>query len=187
MSIFRRFLKIVGAWGFLTILNIGYDQILYPFMIWRNGSLIGGGLMTLGSLAICFGMVIWYESTGTDWLGVSVVEDMKENGEGQLRKLRERAARSSVWAVISIALTPFSKFFLLVLWALKKNDILAFVALNIVQDPFVTTVFLRHGRFDGLRRRDWLVFGGSVLFSNGYWIARTSVLLRILGWLWKLI
>jgi hypothetical protein len=52
------------------------------------------------------------------------------------------------------------------------------------QDPFITTVFLRHGRFGGLTKKDWAVFFGSLAFSNGYWIARNVALIEIIKFGW---
>jgi hypothetical protein len=112
------------------------------------------------------------------------VEDIKTNGESWVSKLDVKAQKSTVWFLLRIVLYLPSKFFLVVLWAIKKNDVLAFIALNINQDPFVTTVFLRHGRFDGLTKRDWMIFCGSLVFSNGYWIVRNVILIEIIKFGW---
>ncbi|MFZ3138664.1 MAG: hypothetical protein WA126_14875 [Thermodesulfovibrionales bacterium] len=36
-------------------------------------------------------------------------------------------------------------------------------------DPFITTTYLRKGKFSGMTRRDWKIFIGSLLFSSAYW------------------
>lgn len=177
MKAFNRLMKIVGAWGFLTILDFCYDDLLYPAMIWIYGSLLGGGIMTLGSICICFAFIYGYERSGKDWLGVNVVEQVKKDGNEWVWKLHAKASVSNLWYVLRMILYPFSQTFLVVLWALKKNDFAAFIALSIFKDPFITTIFLRHGRFDGLGKRDWCVFMGSVLLSNGYWILRNTVII----------
>jgi hypothetical protein len=129
-------------------------------------------------------LIWWYQRMGRDWLGVNVVEDIKANGNDWVEKLDARSKKSTVWSLLRVVLYLPSRFFLVVLWTIKKNDVLAFIALNIAQDPFVTTVFLRHGRFDGLRKKDWMVFCGSLVFSNGYWIARNVALIEIIKFGW---
>lgn len=179
-----RVAKIAGAWGLLWIYMFAFDNILYPFVIFWWGPLVGGLSMATLASTLCLIQILWYEKTGVDWLGVNVVEDIKKNGSDWTQKLDTKAQNSTVWFVLRIILFLPSRFFKIILWAIKKNDILAFVALNINQDPFVTTVFLRHGRFDGLKRRDWVIFCLSLVFSNGYWIARNVVLIELvkLGW-----
>jgi len=179
-----RFAKIVGAWSLLTIYNFGFDCILYPLMIYWWGPLVGGGTMAIIASVLCFIQLHLYNRSGKDWLGVDVLEDIKEHGQSWVGKLDNKAKESFVWFLLRIIMFVPARFFLIVLWAIKKNDVTAFVALNINQDPFVTTVFLRHRRKGDFTRRDWEVFVGSLVFSNGYWIARNVILIELikLGW-----
>jgi hypothetical protein len=179
-----RFAEIVGAWSLLTIFNFLFACVLYPLVIFQWGSLVGGGTMAVLASTICLFLIWWYSHTGKDWLGVNVVEDIKTNGEGWVGKLDTKAQESIIWFLLRFVLYLPSRFFLVVLWAIKKNDVLAFIALNVAQDPFVTTVFLRHGRFGGLTKKDWIVFCGSLVFSNGYWIARSVALIEIIKFGW---
>lgn len=183
-QVFARFAKIIGAWSFLSIGNNLFDNVLYPLVIYKWGALIGGGAMAITASIICLTLVCVYEIIGKDWLGVSVVEDIKTNGNEWIAKWDNKARKNHFWYVVRLFLYLPSRFFLIVLWAIKKNDVLAFIVLNINQDPFITTIFLRHGRFDGLRKRDWLIFCGSLVFSNGYWIARNVVLIEIIKFGW---
>lgn len=179
-----RLAQIAGAWGLLTIFNLLYDDVLYPLVIYKWGALVGGGAMAVTASAICLVMLWWYERSSHDWLGVNVVEDIKAKGEGWVSKLDTKAQESLVWSLLRIVLYLPARLFLVVLWATKKNDVLAFFALNIFQDPFVTTIFLRHGRFDGLKKRDWMIFSASLVFSNGYWIARNVALIEVIKLVW---
>jgi hypothetical protein len=179
-SIFARFSKIVGAWSLLTIFNFAYDSIAYPIAIWKFGPLYGGGFMAILAIMICFFMLIVYEKSGHDWLGINVVEQIKSDGHKWVRKLRKKARRSIVWFIIRLILWLPSHAFLIVLWMIKKNDVLAFLALSLYQDPFITTVFLRHGRFNGLRRKDWMILLLSSILANGYWIARNYALVEVI-------
>ncbi|HAO65020.1 TPA: hypothetical protein DCQ44_03520 [Candidatus Taylorbacteria bacterium] len=183
-SFWARFTQIVGAWGFWTIYGYAYDDLLYPLAIFKWGAVVGGGTMAILASLQCVLWLLWYEWMGKDWLGVNVVEDIKKDGGGWVEKLDAKLKKSILLFPLRIVSYPFSKTFLLVLWAIKKSDLLAFVTLNIVQDPFITTVFLRHGRFNGLRKKDWFVFCASLVFSNGYWIARNVVFIEIIKFGW---
>ncbi|TAK57491.1 hypothetical protein EPO17_01810 [Patescibacteria group bacterium] len=153
--------------------------------------------MAIIAILICVGQLLWYEKTKRDWLGVDVVEKIKMDGvvwvgkldawlfgktsnEGFVNRIRF-LIRLIGWSILFIP----SRGFLVTLWALNKNDTCAFVALSITQDPFVTTVFLRHGRFDGLRKKDWVIFTASALLCNGYWILRSTVLVEIIKAIWQ--
>ena len=46
---------------------------------------------------------------------------------------------------------------------------MAFVVLSLRYGPFITTACLRHGAYNGLARRDWKIFLGSVVLSNAAW------------------
>ena len=180
---FQKITRITRGWGALTIINFVYDDVLYPFTIYKLGAIYGGIIMTLGSIISCFFLLLWYEKKKKDWLGVNVFENIKQNGFAWIKKLELKANKNIFWKILKFILYIPSRIFLLVLWLLKQNDFVAFFALCIFQDPFVTTVFLRHGRFDGLKRKDWIIFTLSVIVSNGYWILRNVLLVDIILWM----
>jgi hypothetical protein len=163
------------------VLDWSFDNLLYLWLLYRYGVFCGGAIATTLSVLICLLLVLRYERMGMDWLGVNVIEAIKEDGEQLTKKL------SSIhWFVRLTSWFPV-QIFRIVLWCLKKNDWAAFFALSIHTDPFETTTFLRHGRFDGLKRKDWLVFVGSCLVANGYWTCRSLVVLKSLLGLWHLV
>lgn len=133
--------------------------------------------MTLAAGIICFGLVVYYERSGTDWLGVNVLEDVKERGDIWIGRFYSQ--KGHWWLLVKIAAFVPLKGFLLVLWLLKKNDVVAFFTLSIYEDAFKTTVFLRHGRFDGLKTKDWMIFFASLAVSNLYWIVRWNILIEL--------
>jgi len=70
------------------------------------------------------------------------------------------------------------------IWLLNKNDIFAFVTLSVWQDSFITTIFLRHGKFDKLDKRDYIVFVSSTILSCLVWgILMQVVITAIRGFL----
>ncbi len=92
-----------------------------------------------------------------------------------VEKLRE--GKRALFAVVFFI--P-ANLFRLLMWLLRVGgDVIAFFALCIWEDPFITTAYLRHGRCDGLTKRDLLIFFASVLVSNGYWIARTYAVVEV--------
>lgn len=157
-----------------------FDNPFYIWLLYRYGVLSGGALATSLSVLINLLLVLWYERVKKDWLGVNVVEAIKADGHRLTSKL------SSVHLLVRLVFWFPMQIFRLVIWCLKKNDGAAFFALSLYTDPFETTTFLRHGRFDGLKRRDWLVFVGSCLVANGYWTLRSLIVLESLRGLWHL-
>jgi len=156
---------------------------------------MGGLIMTACAALINITMLVSYMRVGTDWLGVNILEDIKTNGEERMgrfdRLIDDCFDRSIILTVfepfVYAFYIPSTRFFRIVLWALRKNDLFAYILLNIAQDPFVTTVFLRHGLFGKLRRKDWIVFCSSILFSNLYWIIRNTILVEVVKAAWKII
>ena len=167
-SFLARLRQIMLGYGVLALIDFLYDYPLYTFTLYKLGDVNGGIVMTLGSMLYCLAALRIYEWLGTDWLGVNVLEHIKEKYASWLEVIEDRGP--IVRWISYIPSTICGGF----LWLLKKNDICAFFILCIVSEPFKTTVFLRHGRFDGLRRRDYIILFLAVLVSNGYWIFWTS-------------
>lgn len=165
--------RVVSAHVVLGVIDWVFDNVLYGLVIVAWGTLVGGLVMTFASLVICSIYLIAYEKMGIDWLGVGAVEAVKEHGEGWVKRLESRHILIRVVSWIP------SRIFLLVLWAIKKNDFCAFIALSIYEDAFKTTAFLRKGRFNGLKVRDWRIFIASILLSNLYWIVRWTAIIEI--------
>jgi hypothetical protein len=137
-----------------------FDNIVYVFVVYRLGLLVGGAIMTAFSLALCVATLLLYERMRIDWVGA-----------GSLARL-SCIPNPSWWQRI-------------IIWATRRGDGLVFVVLCIFQDPFITTAYFRRGRFDGLTLRDWRIFFSSVLVSNFYWTLRSGVAAAILVGAWR--
>jgi hypothetical protein len=74
-------------------------------------------------------------------------------------------------------------------WALTKGNIVVFLVLSINLDPFITTAYMRKGKhqFNGMSKRDWTIFMGSLLISNAYWTLACFMGITIVEWAWKAI
>jgi len=171
-----------------TLIGWFYNNPLYIAAIAIYGPLAGGALMTLGSLVICLGMILWYNKHGVDWLGVGAVD--------AIRKLvLHYAEKLAAWRSDSLfGLLLFAVFYLpirLLLGVARLanhptwGDATAFVLLSIFEDPFTTTAYLRHGDYGPMTKRDWSIFAGSMLLSNGYWILRTTVVIELALAIWR--
>lgn len=174
-------MRVLSAHGILTASDAVFDHILYPLVLAWLGNIAGGAVMTAASMVICAAVLAFYEHGKIDWLGVDAVEAVKEHGESWIRRLD-----STHWTIRSIAWIP-SRIFILVLWAIKKSDIWAFIALTLYEDAFKTTAFLRKGKFDRFGRKDALIFLSSLVISNIYWTVRWSVILEIIIRIYKFI
>lgn len=113
------------------------------------------------SALVCYLYIRFYDRTKQDLFGFEALKSVRDEleGDGWLK----RAVR----------------------WGIRQGDIPAFVALSIHKDPFVTTIYLRKAElaYTGLSPRDWRVFWVSVLFSNGYWTLRWTVIVQVAVWL----
>lgn len=146
---------IYGAFNFI------FDQIVYVYIVYRLGLLVGGIIMTSFSLMQCAATLVLYERMKIDWVGA-----------GSL-------------ANISIVTKP-AWWQRMILWAERRGKFVIFFALCVFQDPFITTAYFRRGRFDGLQLLDWKIFFASVLVSNVYWTLRSGLMAAILVRAWGL-
>lgn len=160
----QKFLKIIGTLGigiFCNKLMIwGFDYILYPYVMWKCGDVKGSIVMTFLSFFVCYGTLKFYDWCKVDWIGIEALKD-----------LRETERKGFVGSV--------SK------WIFRKGEWAVFLFLSMKFDPFIVTAYMRHGKnqYNGLSKRDWRIFLGSLLISNMFWSGLVSLGLRILKWI----
>ena len=149
----------------LTATNfIGYafDYLLYPFVIYQFGILTGGTIMAAASFTACITGMKFYDWSKRDWIGIEAIKEIKTY-KGTRR----------IGHVTS--------------WVLTKSEPVVFLFLSIKFDPFVTTAYMRHGKFNGMNRRDWTIFMGSLLVSNVYWTIASYMGISVVEAAWKAI
>lgn len=145
MKIFYRLgeLSIGHTVNFLIV--YGFEYVLYPFTIWHLGPLKGGAVMALSSLVICLVTLWFYDWSKRDWLGIESIKGLKKtNNANTCRQI--------------------------LAFILRLGEIPAFLALSIYTDPFITTAYMREGAFNGMSRRDWIIFWASWIIGNLGWI-----------------
>lgn len=133
---------------------LAFDYGLYPAVMWHFGLAWGCIAMTVLSALVCYVSFIFYDWAKKDWLGIEAIKELKDGiSAGRLSRMMKRILNKSEW--------------------------LAFAALSLKFDAFVTVLYLRKGsyQFNGLTSRDWTIFWSSVIVSNIYWsfVAFTGV------------
>jgi hypothetical protein len=127
----------------LTVLIL--DNTLYPYVMGTQGFLNGLHMMLWTSILICLLTLKFYDWSRKDWIGIETLKEAREFGNSKANRLIAKFLKRSKWVQL--------------------------VVLSIVQDPFVTTVFLREGahEYGKMTKEDWKYFFTSVLISNGFW------------------
>jgi hypothetical protein len=140
------------------------DYILYPFVIWKMGIVRGGLIMTAVSFLLCYLTFLFYDWSKKDWLGIETIKGIKDyRGENKIGKFTS--------------------------WVLKKGNPIALFFLSIKFDPFIVTAYMRQGshKYNGLSKRDWKIFIGSLLLGNAYWTLACYLGITLFEWGWKAI
>jgi len=136
------------------------SYVLYPYVIYLCGILWGGTIMTLVSLVTSLLIIEFYDWSQRDWLGIEAIKELKEySGDKRVGRFTG--------------------------WFLKKSEPVAFLFLCFWYDPFITTAYLRKGKFNGMTRRDWGIFYSSVLVSSSYWILACYMGITLVEWAWQ--
>lgn len=148
--------------GFTAANLIGYvfDYGIYPYVIFKLGILKGGLIMTLVSFTTCIIGMKFYDWSKRDWLGIEAIKEIKTyKGTRKIGRVTS--------------------------WVLKKSEPVVFLFLSIKFDPFVTTAYMRHGKYNGMGKRDWTIFTSSLLISNVYWTLACYMGITLVEWAWK--
>lgn len=139
-----------------------FDYLLYPYMIFKFGILKGGMVMTILAFILNIIMIVFYDWSKRDWLGIEAIKDLNNyNGNRMMGRLAARI--------------------------LRRSSPMIFLFLTLRYDAFTTTVYLRHSKFNGMSKRDWTIFMGSLLISNVYWTLTCFMGITLVEWAWKTI
>ncbi len=139
-----------------ALLVYGFDWVLYPVVLYHYGVWHGGFIMALASFAACLASFRFYDWSGRDWLGIEAIKKLKEGGPSRLARLTA--------------------------WIMNRSEPVVAVFLSLKSDPFITTLYLRRGAYNGLSARDWRIFLFSVVLSNAWWIAAVYLGISAFDW-----
>ncbi len=153
------------------IFDYGFNYAIYIPIVAVYGPIKGGVIMAILSVPVNYLFIKFYDWSKKDWFGIEAAKEAAEFGPAWIRKLSVKSTFGKVlwW--------PFSRMILIILWAIKKGGVVAFFALSMYTDPFVTTVYFRKESFGGLKKRDWMIFFGSLLAGDIYWTLRTVLII----------
>jgi hypothetical protein len=137
-----------------------FDYLLYPFVIFKLGILKGGIVMTFLAFIANIITMTFYDWSKRDWLGIEAIKELKTySGNRMMRRFTS--------------------------WILKRSSPVIFLFLTLRYDAFTTTAYLRHGKFNGMSKRDWTIFMGSLIISNAYWTLACYMGITLFEWGWK--
>jgi hypothetical protein len=178
----KRTLQVVGGWGVYEIICLIYDYPIWLFLVGYFGDVNGSIIASVGAFAQNLALIIWYQKNGTDWLGVNILEEIKERAGVWVTKINNHRA----WYVRFGAYVPV-RFFRAIICLLRKSDFTAFIVLSLWKDSFVTTAFLRHGKFGQLEKRDYMIFITSTILSCLWWSVFSVTILKVLQFIWTVL
>jgi hypothetical protein len=148
-----------------------FDWLLFGTVVWyctAEFGVVKGGFLSLAIMApfsasMCLLYIKLYDVLKIDCFGFEQIKEFKEKYEGAGWKKRMLRA------------------------LLRKGDAVALIILSILADPFLATVYMRRGAFNGLSPRDRKIFWTSVVITNTYWTIRMVATVEILTWIFSLL
>ena len=164
MSAIHRIIEKIATFGagvaIKKSLDYGFDYVLYPIALIYFGYFWGGVVMTIASVFLNLAVIRAYDWSKRDWLMLESLKELKHRTEGQ-----------GVGGFVG--------------WVLRKGDVPAFFILSWIEDAIVVTLYMRHGvsQFNGMSRRDWLIFCASTVVSNLFWILSVASVIELIRYL----
>jgi hypothetical protein len=138
----------------------------------------GAVAMSLGAVLTNFIVLHAYQRMGIDWLGVGILQTLQTRAH----ILADRLLQQPSWRG---ALVHLPARLLQFLPRLLRSRPLAFLTLSSLGDSFLTTAYLRNGRFGPLERRDFWIFAWSSVISCAAWTLVNAGALTVLKTHWK--
>jgi hypothetical protein len=163
----RKAFTVAAGYGIWILFGQLYDYVLWPIVQGYYG-MAGAVAMSVVAIATNFFVLHAYQRMGIDWLGVGVLQTL----QACIRAFANR-----------LPALP-SRFLHAVLHLLRSRP-LAFVTLSSLTDSFLTTAYLRNGRFGPLERKDYAIFTGSSVVSCAAWTLVNEGALAVIRSQWE--
>lgn len=148
----------IGSYYLLTWI---YDYLVVSFLLIYFGFLKGIVIVVILSMAIDLATLKFYDWLKKDWLALETLKEMehKKNFFGRLLNFVH-----------------------------NKSVFVTVVVLSLTSNAFVVTTYMRKGAnlYNGLTKRDWIIFISSSLLINVYWVFIIGGGIEIIKRLFKL-
>lgn len=152
----------VAGIGLYYILTWIYDYIVVSFLLIYFGFLKGIIIVVILSMVIDLATLKFYDWFKKDWLALETLKEMehKKNFFGRLLNFVH-----------------------------NKSVFVTVVVLSLTSNAFIVTTYMRKGAnlYNGLTKRDWIIFISSSLLINVYWVFIIGGGIEIIKHLFKLI
>jgi len=204
-TVLKNFSAFLGVhWKKLT--GMGAYQIAQWFLdnpVWIFAELTwqanGVKLMILLALIHNFGLLFYYRGKKVSWLSLDVAVDFLHERKETLTKLFFQLV-SPKMLIVFVTVALLSPDYLLILQGLfllllafgliilalrgvgtKWESFVAFFALSVWQDSFITTAYLRRkDSVTGLSAKDYIIFFLSFAVSISYWAIRNGLIAELI-------
>jgi len=148
----------IGSYYVLTWL---YDYVVVSFLLIYFGLVKGIIIVVILSMIIDFATLKFYDWLKKDWLALETLKDLehRKNFFGRLLNFVH-----------------------------NKSTFVTIVVLSLTSNAFVVTAYMRKGSslYNGLTRRDWVIFISSSLLINLYWVFAVGGGIEIVKYIYKL-
>jgi hypothetical protein len=175
----RRALTVATGYGIYIFIGQLYDYVLWPLVQGHHG-MTGAVAMSVGAVITNFILLLAYQRMGIDWLGTGILQTLQTRAHGLADRLLQQTSWRGALVHLPARLFQF-------LPRLLRSRPLAFVALSSFGDSFLTTAYLRDGRFGPLERRDYWAFASSSVISCAAWTLVNEGALTLIKSQWEAI
>jgi hypothetical protein len=182
MADIKRIAHVATGWGLYTTWSWIFDNPLWIFVIGWFGFGVGSVIMIIAAVINNFIFLILHQNDQAKWLGVNGLDILKEEGHVWAKRIHQHKnhfIRTVFWIPAHL--------FKFIVKLVRKNNILAFIALSIETDSFIATAFLRGNTQGKLRTKDYLTFIASTILSCFYWSLRNGFILIVIKMVWSVI
>lgn len=173
---------IIGA-GIYRVSSWIFDNPLWIAveLKWHEQGVIG---MMMIAFFINTILLFYFRNKKTDFILWSALDELSKK-ESEFHKAYAKWGQQKTPLKLGLLIASYVpvKLAIFILWCLKKSprlgDLAAFLILPIIEDPFITTMYLRHGYNNGLCLKDYAVYFISSGISIGYWAMRNAVVVEV--------
>jgi len=171
----------------VAIYRIGGWIFDNPLWMWAEFRWQQRGVAVMMAIAFIINtlLLVTFRNRKTDFILWNALDSVSEKQSEYHETYREWGKKKTPFKFYLLLVTYIPvKLAIFLLWCLKKSpklgDVAAFLILPIIEDPFITTMYLRHGHENGLRKKDYAVYFLSSVISIGYWAIRNAAVVELI-------